>query len=389
MNSSFSGDDSTSSNSDEEIQQTIPEVAGNRRTPPTGLSHSEPAHDRDNTTVQQPITGPGDNDVLLGRGRPYQNFSGNKRMLHIVAQFKDEYSARPRDQKRAFVETVLDVVLKDDTKFLRRVEEGDGSSRWEEVDRTAAAEKVWHALRCKERPKHPRGKRKAGDERGSSPHGAEAVLSPHSQVQGEPRQLSSPNMASAHAVLRDIQQHLDDAVAATNLLASLITRPRPASSTGTGNAAAVPAAAPLYPPAAAPLYSPTYQQAYGNAPAQQSVSTLADMLNLDWIRSQRSPSIPPNVQPGVSQQFLPLSYAGVSEFATLPTGLAPPPLPILPPFRGMVDPSRASFASAAEQQPSRLQNSQPVAQPTDRSQILAHAVGILMQAAQQGALPPA
>jgi hypothetical protein len=244
-------------------------------------------------------------------------------------------------------------------------------------------------LRCKERPKHPRGKRKAGDERGSSPHGAEAVLSPHSQVQGEPRQLSSPNMASAHAVLRDIQQHLDDAVAATNLLASLITRPRPASSTGTGNAAAVPAAAPLYPPAAAPLYSPTYQQAYGNAPAQQSVSTLADMLNLDWIRSQRSPSIPPNVQPGVSQQFLPLSYAGVSEFATLPTGLAPPPLPILPPFRGMVDPSRASFASAAEQQPSRLQNSQPVAQPTDRSQILAHAVGILMQAAQQGALPPA
>jgi len=87
------------------------------------------------------------NDVLLGRGRPFQASSGNKRMHAIISKYKEEYISRPRDQKRLFVEIVLDEVLQDGTRFLKRVETTDGTGYWEEVDRFTASEKVWHALR--------------------------------------------------------------------------------------------------------------------------------------------------------------------------------------------------------------------------------------------------
>jgi hypothetical protein len=388
MNSSLSGDDSSSSSSDEDIQPILPGVAGNKRAPPAGLSHPVSSGNGDDTSgAQHSIIGPRSNDVLLGRGRPYQNFSGNKRMLEIVSLYKDDYSARPRDQKRAFVETVLDAVIKDGTKFLRRVEESDGSSRWEEVDRTAAAEKVWHALRCKDRPGRRRGKRKAGDEAddevGLSPHAAEA-MPPHPQAQGESMQMpNTSNMSNAHAVLRDIQLHLGNAITASNLLSSMIGTPRPAQYTGMGNAVAAP-------PSASTL-AQAYAQTYGNVPSQPSVGTVVDLLGHDWLRSQGAPPlVPPPVQLGGQQSF-PLSYTGVAGLTapplaipTIQAGLTAPPLD-MPSLLGMVDPSRAYLASAEQQY--SLQNSQPP-QSTDRNQILAHAVGILMHAAQQGTLPP-
>ena len=98
------------------------------------------------------------NDVLLGRGRPFQASSGNKRMHAIISKYKEEYVSRPRDQKRLFVEIVLDEVLQDGTRFLKRVETTDGSGYWEEVDRFTASEKVWHALRlAKDRSVGPVG----------------------------------------------------------------------------------------------------------------------------------------------------------------------------------------------------------------------------------------
>jgi hypothetical protein len=387
MSSSRSGEDASSSSDEEIPPASMPVGSGNKRRPPAGLSHHVSTGNEDEPSrSHHPIVGPGENDVLLGRGRPYQNYSGNKRMLHIVSQYKGQYSARPRDQKRAFVETVLDAVFKDGTKFLRRVEAGDLSSSWEEVDRTAAAEKVWHALRCKERPGQPRGKRKAGDETDLSPHGAEALTSDR-QMQ---MPTSTTNTPSAHATLRDIQIQLGKAVAATNLLASLITKHhRPASSTGIGNAAAAPSAAPLYSqtfsqaygnapaqqsastvaaaaPSAAPLYSQTFSQAYGNAPAQQSASTVAGLASHDWLRSLGALS--------AGDQSLPRSHINLPGLSSFP---------FVHPGRrhGLIDLNRVSAASVGTgvgQAP----------QSTNQNQPLMEAFNIVMQAAQQGALPP-
>jgi hypothetical protein len=360
MNSSLSGDDddSSSSSSNEELQPEMPKVAGSKRTPPTGPSHQVSAGDGEETSEQPQGSsgGPHSHDVLLGRGRPYQNFSGNKRMLEIVSRYKEEYSARPRDQKRAFVDTVLDVVLKEGTKFLRRVEETDGKSRWEEVDRTAAAEKVWHALRCKERPRRL-GKRKAGDEVTSSERKPEGA---HSDVHGAGSTMSSQtlqmangtaNMANAHAALRDVQQHLGNAIAAVNLLASVI---RPTPSTGMGNTAAGPAT----------LHT------HGNASAQQSINAAAGLAGHDWLRGQGALG---SSSVGQGNPSLPQSYMNMA-------GLASSPF-VNPGLHGMLDMGRASAASAQQHHGQSNQS-------TNQSQALAQAMNILMQAAQQGTLPP-
>jgi len=183
--------------------------------------------------------GPRKRDVLLGRGKPFQNFSGNRRMLRIVSQFKGEYASRPRDQKRLYVETALEAVLKDGARFLRRVEVGDGSHRWEEVDRAAAAEKVWHVLRSKGESKSRKAKRAAdqGDdhahadqphvpmpplagEMGENPTGSNfAYQQPPPIHGGIPVQHISLVQSLSNALL----QHLSNATAAAALLAAVTT----------------------------------------------------------------------------------------------------------------------------------------------------------------------
>lgn len=109
-----------------------------------------------NNAGDSSILKPRRNDVLLGRGRPYQTFAGNLRMLQIVADHKAKYNSKPRDEKRAYVEQVLDMILEGGTRFLRHFDEGKNSERWEKVDRLVAANKVWHALRCKGKKSKPK-----------------------------------------------------------------------------------------------------------------------------------------------------------------------------------------------------------------------------------------
>jgi len=131
--------------------------------------------------------GPRKCDVLMGRGKPFQNFPGNKRMVRIVSQFRGEYALKPRDQKRLYVETALDAVLKDGARFLRRVEVGDGSHRWEEVGRAAAAEKVWNALRSKAESKSRKIKRVTdqGDDHANAHQPHSTALPPLVDEMGE------------------------------------------------------------------------------------------------------------------------------------------------------------------------------------------------------------
>jgi hypothetical protein len=183
--------------------------------------------------------GPRKRDVLLGRGKPFQNFSGNRRMLRIVSQFKGEYAARPRDQKRLYVETALEAVLKDGARFLRRVDVADGTHRWEEVDRTAAAEKVWHVLRSKGEGRSRKSRRsseqgedhaqndqtqmstlEAVDNAGENPTNGNFS---YQRAQGTQPGLSMQHLSLVQSLSNTLLQHLSNATAAAALLAAVTT----------------------------------------------------------------------------------------------------------------------------------------------------------------------
>lgn len=100
-------------------------------------------------TADGKITKPAAHDVLLGRGKSFQNHPGNKRMLKIVRANKVRYLGAKRDQKRGIVEEVLGLIQEDGTRFLKMP---GGADFWEEVDVEITFEKVSHALRSKKSP---------------------------------------------------------------------------------------------------------------------------------------------------------------------------------------------------------------------------------------------
>jgi len=186
-------------------------------------------------------SGPRKWDVLLGRGKPFQNFSGNKRMLRIVSQFKGEYALKPRDQKRLYVESALEAVLKDGARFLQRVEVGDGSHRWEEVDRAAAAEKVWNALRSKGESRSRKSKCAADqaddhprtpvsslvDERGENSMGSKLTSGQPPPIDGcGISQSMEDRISLVQSLSIELIQHLSNAVSTAALLSAIATGQR-------------------------------------------------------------------------------------------------------------------------------------------------------------------
>lgn len=105
---------------------------------------------------------PSSYDVLCGRGRGFYNHPGNRRMLGIVAHFKDEYRLAKKLDKCKIAKRVLQLILKppeDDPsrsgqlKFWRKGEDGasqsssDASGQWIELSKAEAQKKVAHTLR--------------------------------------------------------------------------------------------------------------------------------------------------------------------------------------------------------------------------------------------------
>lgn len=93
---------------------------------------------------------PRKNDVLVGRGRPFQEYIGNRTMLKLIAQHREEYAVTAREKKRGVAEAVFEQILQRGTRFLRRVRTESGKDVWEEVNRNVGFEKVWHSLRSKD-----------------------------------------------------------------------------------------------------------------------------------------------------------------------------------------------------------------------------------------------
>lgn len=92
---------------------------------------------------------PTDQDVLFGRGRPYQSHPGNVNLHRLVTLHKDRYESSQRFDKLAIADQIVYEVKsgggrKLPGKFLRRVE---GEDYWEEAPDDVSREKVAHALR--------------------------------------------------------------------------------------------------------------------------------------------------------------------------------------------------------------------------------------------------
>jgi hypothetical protein len=87
-----------------------------------------------------------DNDIVLGRGRGFQNHSGNQRMRNIIEGYKTRYHSLSRMEKRKLVQKVYDQVIAGGARFLKKL---DNEEAWVVVDLPIALQKVSHTMRCR------------------------------------------------------------------------------------------------------------------------------------------------------------------------------------------------------------------------------------------------
>ncbi|KAL9184812.1 hypothetical protein ACHAXT_002589 [Thalassiosira profunda] len=135
---------------------------------------------------------PTDNDVLLGRGYAINNHPGNLSLRALVDSKRADFMAIKRTDKRPMAQDVVGRVAGRGGRFLReaRNDYGDGGEsngevvaldkrRWNEVDHSAAVEKVMHLFRekAKQRSKEDGGpaSKSAGSGEGMAAAGSTGV----------------------------------------------------------------------------------------------------------------------------------------------------------------------------------------------------------------------
>jgi len=96
------------------------------------------------------IKTPNAHDVLLGRGKPFQNHDGNQSMLRIVDMYRKRYHESERAFKHEIIEEVLDIIKSKGGRFLERIDDFE-KSFWNQVPHRMAYRKVGHAFRSNAR----------------------------------------------------------------------------------------------------------------------------------------------------------------------------------------------------------------------------------------------
>jgi hypothetical protein len=117
------------------------------------------------------ILAPGKLDILLGRGKPVQEWVGNLGLASILVAKADLHNSTAmnrRGAKNELCDKIVRLLKESGGKFLKRE---DGALEWIEVDDTLAREKVCHGFRNQKLSlsKTSSGQtRKAGSEMGGS-----------------------------------------------------------------------------------------------------------------------------------------------------------------------------------------------------------------------------
>ena len=96
----------------------------------------------------QIVLSPNPNDVLIGRGVPYQNFNGNKQWNQLIYENLNRYSVGKQFEKTCIsMEMVKTIQQKYNGRFLQRSEKG-----WTILKDSTAREKAASAFRTRSRP---------------------------------------------------------------------------------------------------------------------------------------------------------------------------------------------------------------------------------------------
>lgn len=95
-------------------------------------------------------------DILLGRGRPYQDFPGNIRLSQVVEMRMAQYETKHKSEKTTIAIDIVHTIKGMGGRFLKRVSNDDeaaADSSWEEVDFAVAHKKVSSSFRTRKRIK--------------------------------------------------------------------------------------------------------------------------------------------------------------------------------------------------------------------------------------------
>ena len=90
------------------------------------------------------IENPTEEDVLLGRGRPFQLFPGNLRLARIIDTLLSRYQAMEVGEKRIIADEVMRRISDTGGRFLKRADDGE---TWVEVIDSVSREKTSQGFR--------------------------------------------------------------------------------------------------------------------------------------------------------------------------------------------------------------------------------------------------
>jgi hypothetical protein len=91
---------------------------------------------------------PHPNDVLLGRGRPFQLFPGNLALTDTINIYRTRYVASKKMDKKIITSEIVGNIRNSGGRFLKRANDDNHSDvDWVEVDFETARLKVSHSFR--------------------------------------------------------------------------------------------------------------------------------------------------------------------------------------------------------------------------------------------------
>jgi hypothetical protein len=99
-------------------------------------------------------------DVVMGRGRPFQEFPGNVRLRMNIDLDRERYESAMHGEKLRMCAEVVHMMKASGGRFLKQNESKDG---WEEVGEGVALDKVSHTFRSQTKRNAPRPLAKNGE----------------------------------------------------------------------------------------------------------------------------------------------------------------------------------------------------------------------------------
>ena len=86
------------------------------------------------------------NDVLVGRGKPYQEFPGNVKMKLLVDNSREAYQSGNKTRKTFLRDTIVNAVKASGGRFLQKSDDSVNSD-WVEASDNVARRKISHVFR--------------------------------------------------------------------------------------------------------------------------------------------------------------------------------------------------------------------------------------------------